>query len=373
MYGDIGRQAAIEFQNARGDVLASVLVQASNKRDASYGRTVTYSPKVFIPLTNMCRNTCKYCVFVQPPKSSSAKYLRPDEVMQTVRKGERAGCTEALFSLGERPEQRYDEAKACLQKLGYDTTISYLEAMCRRVRDESGLLPHVNAGAISRDELSLLKPVSASMGMMLETTSLRLMKKGNVHHACPDKAPKVRLRTIRNAGELKIPFTTGILIGIGETWAERIDSLLAIKDLHLRFGHIQEVIVQNFRAKPGTMAQDWPEPDHEDMLRTLAVARLLLPADISLQAPPNLADNALSYLSAGINDWGGISPVTADFINPERAWPLIARLKSEMGEFGYALKPRLTVYEEYADRPGFIEKSMIGKIKRAERRDAEPA
>ena len=365
MLTDIGRPEALEYGRATGEGFSALLAAAAGKRDAFYGRHVTYSPKVFVPLTNMCRNTCKYCVFVQSPDKATARYMTPEEVLDAVREGERAGCLEALFSLGENPEAKYAEARETLNQLGYASTIDYLVAMCQLVRDESSLIPHVNAGAISSAAIESLKTCSASMGMMLETTSLRLMRRGEVHHACPDKAPKVRLETIRAAGQLKVPFTTGILIGIGETWAERVDSLLAIKDMHLRYGHIQEAIVQNFRAKPGTSAQGWAEPDLDDMLRTLAVARLLLPAEISLQAPPNLADKALSYLDAGINDWGGISNVTPDFINPERAWPLIDLLRSEMGKRGYTLRPRLTVYDSFIDRPGFIEVSMVGQIEKS--------
>lgn len=354
--------AAIAPGLMREDRFCDLLESAAAIRDANFGSVVTYSPKVFVPLTTMCRNTCKYCTFVKQPGDPAARYMTPDEVMATVREGERAGCGEALFSLGENPEARYSEARAALDALGYGDTLSYVVDMCARVCDESTLIPHVNAGAISKEALARLKPYCGSMGMMLETASVRLMRPGQAHHACPDKAPKVRLRTIQAAGELKIPFTTGILIGIGESWAERIEALLAIKDIHLRYGHIQEVIVQNFRAKPGTESADWPEPTLDDMLLTLAAARVILPADISLQAPPNLADAALAYLDAGINDWGGISPVTPDFINPERQWPHIATLRENMAARGFILKERLTVYPGFVDKPGFLDPAMRGNL-----------
>jgi FO synthase len=273
--------------------------------------------------------------------------MSPDEVLAVATEGERLGCKEALFSLGERPENRYEEAREALRHLGYASTIDYLVDACRLVLDHTSLVPHVNAGTLAMDEIARLREVSGSMGMMLENVSRRLTKPGMAHHACPDKAPLLRLRTIEAAGRLGVPFTTGILIGIGETWDERMQSLRAINDLHLQYGHVQEVIVQNFRAKPGTAMAEWLEPSREDMMRTLTAARLILDPSISLQAPPNLEEAFEDYIDCGINDWGGISPLTADHINPERAWPAIAELARRTAARGYRLVERLTVYPAY--------------------------
>jgi len=344
-------EEALALENCPGDTLAGLKERAVRVRRAHWGDTVTYSRKVFAPLTNMCRDTCAYCTFVRHPDSPLARIMSPDEVLETARRGERQGCKELLFSLGEKPELRYDRARDRLKALGHSTMTSYLAAMCQLVLDETSLLPHVNAGTLSEDEIRLLKPVSASMGMMLETVSRRLMGQGMPHHACPDKVPVQRLRTIERAGALGVPFTTGLLIGIGETWAERIESLATIRDAHLRHGHIQEVIIQNFQRKPDIAMRDHPEPTLDDMLKTLAVARLMLPAEISLQAPPNLSERHIEYLAAGINDWGGISPVTIDFINPQHAWPDIDRLARSTRQAGCTLRERLTVYPAYLERP----------------------
>ncbi|WP_274628196.1 7,8-didemethyl-8-hydroxy-5-deazariboflavin synthase CofG [Arvimicrobium flavum] len=321
--------------------------QASAVRDRSWGKAISYSRKVFIPLTTMCRNTCGYCAFVKHPDDPGANYLSPDEVLEIALQGEQLGCKEALFSLGERPERRYEESREALRRLGYSTTIDYLVDACRLVLARTSLIPHVNAGALSEAEIARLREVAGSMGMMLETTSRRLMKRGMAHHACPDKSPALRLRTIEAAGRLGVPFTTGILIGIGETFDERIESLVAIDRIHQRYGNVQEVIVQNFRAKPGTAMAGWSEPTHEDMLRTLAMARLVLDPSISLQAPPNLDDAFDDYIGSGINDWGGISPLTIDHINPERAWPELAELSRRTAAQGYRLVERLTVYPAF--------------------------
>ncbi|MGV6873584.1 7,8-didemethyl-8-hydroxy-5-deazariboflavin synthase CofG [Pseudochelatococcus sp. B33] len=334
-----GRASEAEIASLRQDACAI--------RDRHWGREITFSRKVFIPLTNMCRNTCGYCVFVKHPGDPKAGYLTPEEVLDIARRGERLGCKEALFSLGERPERRYDEAAGILAGLGYETTIDYLVDACRLVLENTSLIPHVNAGTLTGSEVARLRDVSGSMGMMLENVSKRLMKPGLPHHACPDKSPLLRLRTIEAAGRLNVPFTTGILIGIGETWEERVDSLIAINDVHRRHGNVQEVIVQNFRAKPGTAMAEWIEPSREDMLRTLAVARLLLDPAISLQAPPNLDEAFEEYIDSGINDWGGISPLTVDHINPERAWPTLAELSRRTAAKGYRLAERLTVYPKY--------------------------
>ncbi|MFC6669892.1 7,8-didemethyl-8-hydroxy-5-deazariboflavin synthase CofG [Marinobacterium aestuariivivens] len=302
------RHQALAIENAGEDEFEDLRRQAAILRDAFWGVSLTYSRKVFVPLTNMCRDDCGYCTFVQKPGSATARVMTPDEVMAVVQEGERLGCKEVLFSLGEKPELRYQEARDALHRLGHDSMVGYLAEMCQRVLDESTLLPHVNAGTLSDDDVARLKPVSASMGMMLENVSRRLIARGQAHYACPDKVPVQRLRTLERTGRQGAPFTTGILIGIGETWAERVDSLLAINEMHRRYGHIQEVIVQNFRAKPGTAMARHPEPDLDDMVRTLVMARLLLDPSISLQAPPNLQQRFAAYIGAGINDWGGISP-----------------------------------------------------------------
>ena len=329
------------------DALASVMRQAGELRDRRWGRAISYSRKVFIPLTTMCRNTCGYCTFVKHPGDPGANFMTPDEVLAVAVNGERLGCKEALFSLGERPERRYSEAREALARLGYASTVDYLVDACRLVLDNTRLVPHVNAGTLTGEEIARLREVSGSMGMMLENVSRRLSQPGMAHHACPDKAPLLRLRTIEAAGRLGVPFTTGILIGIGETWDERVESLVAINELHRRHGHVQEVIVQNFRAKPGTAMAEWLEPSREDMLRTLAMARLVLDPSISLQAPPNLEQAFEDYIDCGINDWGGISPLTADHINPERAWPAVAELARRTQARGYRLVERLTVYPAF--------------------------
>jgi len=355
----ITKQEALALQNASGPDLHALCTQAAYTRDYQFGQTLTYSPKVFIPLTNMCRDVCGYCTFFKTPESGDANLMTPAEVMDTVRRGEQLNCKEALFSLGEKPEQKFAYARHQLEALGYTSTLHYLHDMAEQVLENSHLLPHVNPGTLTKAELTWLKPVAASMGMMLESTSYRLLKRGGAHHACPDKVPKIRLQTLEAAGELDIPFTTGILIGIGESWEERIDSLFAINELHLQYGHIQEVIVQNFRAKSGTAMAGCEEPTLDDMRRTLAVARLILHSSISLQAPPNLEEHYGSYISAGINDWGGISPLTKDFINPERAWPQISSLQAACKGLGYELKERLTVYPQYLKKP---ERYLAGNL-----------
>ena len=359
----ISRSEALALGSVSGNELLSLMAQAAKIRDEHWGGNISYSRKVFLPLTNMCRNTCKYCTFVQIPTSNSAGYMTPQEVLQEARRGVGAGCKEALFSLGEKPELRYVEARKALDQLGYETTIDYLEAMCRLVLVETGIIPHVNAGALSEEALVRLRAFSGSMGMMLESTSARLMRPGGAHHACLDKAPKMRLGTLEAAGRQSIPFTTGILIGIGETWEERVDSLIAIAEIHQRLGHIQEVIVQNFRNKLGTESACWAEPTPEDMLRTLATARLILSPEISLQAPPNLTDAPADYIRAGINDWGGVSPVTIDFINPERPWPKIAKLRFVTESCGYALRERLTVYPRFLnERTRFLDAKVATSL-----------
>lgn len=371
----LDRERAVALASIEGAELDDLRRKAAGLRDHHWSKLLSYSRKVFIPLTTMCRNTCGYCAFVRHPGDPGANFMTPDAVLNVALEGQRLGCKEALFSLGERPERRYVEARDALARLGYATTIDYLVAACRLILDRTSLVPHVNAGTLTENEIARLREVSGSMGMMLETASKRLMKPGMAHHACPDKAPLLRLRTIETAGRLRVPFTTGILIGIGETWDERIDSLLAINAAHLRYGNVQEVIVQNFRAKAGTAMAKWIEPDRKDMLRTLAAARLLLDPSISLQAPPNLEDEFESYIGSGINDWGGVSPLTVDHINPERAWPALSELARRTAAAGYRLVERLTVYpahlrevsagvaaavERLAGNDGFARQQFLG-------------
>jgi FO synthase len=311
-------------------------------------KLVTYSPKVFIPLTKLCRDVCHYCTFAQPPRRGERAYMSGDEVLSVARAGAEAGCHEALFTLGDKPELRYRAAREELAELGCETTLEYLARMCELVLAETGLLPHVNPGVLTRADLELLRPVSASMGLMLETTSERLSAKGGPHYGSPDKLPARRLETIQLAGELAIPFTTGILIGIGETREERLEALAAIRDLHLRYGHIQEVIIQNFRAKPGTKMASAPEPSLEEHVWTIGAAREVLGPEMKVQAPPNLAyDDFPKLLDAGIDDWGGVSPVTIDHVNPEAPWPDIVRLRATTEAAGSELAARLPIYPEY--------------------------
>jgi FO synthase len=329
--------------------IAELIEAAGRLRDEGHGRHISYSRKVFIPLTHLCRDVCHYCTFAERPRAGRSAYLSPDEVLAIARAGAAAGCTEALFTLGDKPELRYRAAREALDALGYETTIDYLKAMCGLVLRETGLLPHANPGVMSRSEMAGLRMVSASQGVMLESLSARLTEPGGVHYGSPDKRPEVRLETLRLAGELSVPFTTGILIGIGETREERLEALFAIRDLHQRFGHVQEVIVQNFRAKPGTKLARAGEPDLDDLLWTIAAARLILGPAMSIQAPPNLSPGVYPRLiAAGINDWGGISPVTPDHVNPEAPWPAIAELAERTAAAGKILAHRLPIYPSYA-------------------------
>ena len=328
--------------------LAELTTRAAALRDQRYAERITYSRKVFIPLTQLCRDVCHYCTFAQAPRKLHAAYLTAEQVLEIARKGAKAGCTEALFTLGDKPELRYGAARDALAAMGHDSTIAYLCAMCALVLQETGLLPHVNPGVMTREEMASLRQVSASQGIMLESISERLCAPGGVHYGSPDKHPAVRMEVLRLAGELRVPFTTGILIGIGETRAERIASLRAIAALHAQYGHIQEVIVQNFRAKPGTKMAGAPEPDLDDLLWSIAAARLILPAEVHVQAPPNLSPNVYPRLiEAGIDDWGGVSPVTPDHVNPEAPWPAIEALARRTAEAGRTLVARLPVYPEF--------------------------
>ncbi|MEM9061108.1 MAG: 7,8-didemethyl-8-hydroxy-5-deazariboflavin synthase CofG [Pseudomonadota bacterium] len=350
--------------------LDQLMAEAQQIRDTHWGRVMTYSRKVFVPLTNMCRDTCGYCTFVKDPASPEANILTPDQVLAMAKRGEASGCKELLFSLGEKPELRYDAARSGLARLGHDRMTAYLADMCALVLRETSLLPHVNAGTLDDDEIEHLRPVSASMGMMLETISRRLNRKGAAHYACPDKTPVQRLRTLERAGSRRVPFTTGLLIGIGESWDERVDALEAIQKVHARHGHIQEVIIQNFRSKPGIAMEHHPEPTLEDMLRTVAAARIILSPEISVQAPPNLSARHIAYLDAGINDWGGISPVTIDFINPEREWPEIRTLAASCAQAGFTLQERLTVYPRFLEaRDIFVDASLHASLTNLSRED----
>ena len=327
---------------------ARLAQEAAHCRDLGFGDVVTYSRKVFIPLTQLCRDVCHYCTFAQTPKHIPQAYMPIDEVIATCKAGAALGCQEALFTLGEKPELRYRAARESLAALGFKTTIDYVIEVARRVLVETGLLPHINAGNLTRDEMLALRDVSASMGIMLESASSRLCEKGMPHYGSPDKDPITRLATLDLAGELRVPFTSGILIGIGETRLERIESLLALRASHRRYGHLQEVIVQNFRAKPYTKMALAPEPDLEELVWTIAVARLIFGAEMSIQAPPNLSPGVLEQLvAAGINDWGGVSPLTPDHVNPEAPWPHLAQLTRDTGSAGKYLDQRLTLYPRY--------------------------
>ncbi len=342
------RRAAIRWIRCSDDELHYLLAAAKAAKERFKPGVVTYSRKVFLPLTNLCRDYCGYCIFRRDPSEAGAHTMSPDEVLEVARAGEKLGCTEALFSLGDKPELIFPEMREMLRQLGYKSTLHYLEAMCELVLRETSLLPHPNPGLLSAEWISRLAAVSPSMGLMLETTNEFLLSSGAAHHNAPDKLPSKRLRTIEAAGKQRVPFTTGLLIGIGELPEDRVDALLAIRDLHQKYGHIQEVIVQNFRAKPGIPMRDWPEPDHGDLLRAVAVARLLLPR-VNIQVPPNLsAPNYEELLDAGINDWGGISPLTPDFINPEKPWPHLGELQRRTGMRGQRLMQRLPVYPEFA-------------------------
>jgi 7,8-didemethyl-8-hydroxy-5-deazariboflavin synthase CofG subunit len=349
----LDRDAALRL--AQEAPLEDLLAGATQLRAQGKGTTVSFSKKVFIPLTTLCRDYCSYCTFRKDPGQPGAHFMTPDEVLALAERGRDAGCKEALFSLGDQPERIFLEARDFLRQQGFTRTLDYLAEMTELVLDRTGLLPHANPGIMDGKMLERLKHSNASVGLMLETVSVRLMRDGLPHAKAPDKVPALRLRTIEDAGKLSIAFTTGILIGIGETMAERIDSLLAIRALHEKYGHVQEVIVQNFRAKPEIPMANHPESSMDDMLRTLALARLILGPHMNLQAPPNLSyADFPRLLEAGINDWGGISPVTKDFINPEAAWPQISKLRAETEARGFTLRERLALYPEFVARDEFV-------------------
>src|SRR5579863_6455372 len=354
----IAREAAIRLIRCPDHDLPELLAAARAAKERFKPGVITYSRKVFIPLTNLCRDYCGYCTFRRDPGQAGAHTMTPEEVLEVAHAGEKLGCTEALFSLGDKPELLFPEMRETLRRLGYKSTLHYLEAMCELVLRETSLLPHPNPGLMSAEWIARLAAVSPSMGLMLETTNAALLARGAAHDDAPDKAPARRLRTIEEAGKQNVPFTTGLLIGIGELLEDRVDTLLGIRDLHERYGHIQEVIVQNFRVKPAIPMAHWPEPSHGEMLRAVAVARLLLPG-VNIQAPPNLSAPYYDDLvDAGINDWGGISPLTPDFINPEKPWPHLDQLRLRTEAKGSELRQRLPVYPEFVDRvaakPGLL-------------------
>jgi len=345
--------------------LESLCEEARRLRDQGHGTRVTFSPKVFVPLTKLCRDVCHYCTFARPPRRGERAYLSLDEALAIARAGAEAGCTEVLFTLGDKPERRYRAAREELAAMGCETTLEYLRQVAETVLVETGLLPHLNPGVLSREDLRALRPVSASMGLMLESSSERLSERGGPHFGSPDKLPTVRLATLAAAGSERVPFTTGVLIGIGETRRERLESLLAIRDSAERHGHVQEVIVQNFRAKPGTRMALAPEPSMEELLWTIAVARIVLGPHAHVQAPPNLSyDEFPRLLDAGIDDWGGVSPVTVDHVNPEAPWPGVERLREATERRGLALAPRLPVYPEWIDE-SWLDPTVMPYVLRA--------
>jgi len=351
--GILARTSALRL--AEEATLDDLLAAATRLRAQGKGSVVSFSKKVFIPLTTLCRDYCGYCTFRKDPGQPGAHFMTPDEVLALAEQGRAAGCKEALFSLGDQPERIFPEAREFLRRQGFARTLDYAAAMSEMVLERTGLLPHANPGVMDRAALERFRESNASVGLMLETVSPRLMRDGLAHFKAPDKVPALRLRTIEEAGKLSMAFTTGVLIGIGETFEERIDSLFAIRALHEQYGHIQEVIVQNFRAKPEIPMAHHPEPSMEELLRTIAIARLILGPNMNLQAPPNLSyADFPRLLDAGINDWGGISPVTKDFINPEAAWPQIAKLRAETEARGLSLRERLALYPEFMMSGDFL-------------------
>jgi FO synthase len=355
-------ELALAYLDGRHDD-GPLLVEAARLRDEGKGRVVTYSRKVFVPLTTLCRDRCTYCTFAKPP-GAGGMYLEPEEVLGVVKAGADHDCTEALFTLGDRPEDRWPQAREFLAAHGHETTLSYVEEMTTLVMEQTPLFPHANPGVMTRVEMAALRPSNPSMGLMLENVSPRLMDKGMPHFDCPDKDPVVRLEVIDHAGELRVPFTTGILVGIGETNQEIIDSLLAIDERHRRLGCVQEVIIQNFRAKADTLMRGHSEPLPAWFARVVAVARWLLGPEMNLQVPPNLTEHFEIYLEAGINDWGGVSPLTIDWVNPEQPWPHLEELASRTLAVGFDLVPRLPVYPEFIDTT-WLAPSVLAKVKGA--------
>src|SRR5271167_354381 len=348
----LSADAALALADAEGRDQLPLMMLAAALRDAGHGGLVSYSPKVFIPLTQLCRDVCHYCTFAHPPRPGEPAYLSAEQVLEIARAGARAGCREALFTLGDKPELRYGAARGALAQLGHETTLSYLAEMAGLVLRETGLLPHLNPGLMTPADIGRLRIISVSQGIMLESAAERLRRRGGPHFGSPDKDPALRLDTIRAAGEAAVPFTTGILIGIGETRRERIEALLALRDLHDRHGHLQEIIIQNFRAKPGTRMAFAPEPSEEELLWTIAAARLIFDGEVSVQSPPNLNPGRIEALiAAGLDDWGGVSPITRDHVNPEAPWPALDHLARQTASAGKSLVPRLAIYPNYTREP----------------------
>lgn len=352
------------LQLASIDDTALLAKKACEYRDAHFANTITYSKKVFFPLTYLCRDVCHYCTFAKTPKFIEQAYMPLEKVLEQAKKAAEIGCKEALLTLGEKPELRYSTARKALDEMGFASTLHYVAHIAENIVKETGILPHINAGCMTAEEFALLRPFSASMGLMLESASERLCEKGQPHYGSPDKQPAVRLETLRQAGIANVPMTTGILIGIGETRLERIESLLAIRDIHQQYGHIQEIIVQNFRAKPDTKMAQAPEPDLNELVWTIAVARLVMGSEMSIQAPPNLSPGVLEQLvNAGINDWGGVSPVTPDFVNPEAPWPNLQLLADQTASAGKSLQERLTIYPQYLQQAQrYLDKTMRAPV-----------
>jgi FO synthase len=353
-------EAALGLADATGDGAAEILAAARSVRDALFGRVVTYSPKVFLPLTNLCRNHCDYCSFRRSPGDSGEWTMTPGEIGEQLVRARELGCAEALFCLGDKPERAFSAYRRTLASFGQTSTVEYLH-WAGSLALTHGLLPHTNAGLLTEEDMVRLKEVNVSLGLMLECSSARLCEPGMPHHRAPDKRPHRRLAMIEAAGRLRIPFTTGILVGIGETRRERVESLLAIRRLHRRYGHVQEVIVQNFRAVPGVPMEHAPEPDEDEVTLAVAMARLILDHDVSLQAPPNLNPaGAAALLGSGLDDFGGISPVTPDYINPRHPWPHLDALGEACARAGFELRPRASIYPRYVENPGFLHPRLLG-------------
>ena len=363
------RDLALALITGRRDP-ARLFREASRLRDEGKGRMVTYSRKVFVPVTTLCRDTCTYCTFAKPP-GAGGEYLTPDDVMAIVRAGEAHGCTEALFTLGDRPEDRWDQAASFLAEQGASSTLDYVRKLTERVNAESSLFPHANPGLMDDATIAALRPSNPSMGLMLENISTRLMEPGMPHHNCPDKAPHLRIATIEASARQRVPFTSGVLIGIGETAQEVVDSLFALADLNRRLGSIQEIIVQNFRAKADTRMRLSPEPPVDYIARIVAVARWVFGPEMNLQIPPNLTEAYGVYLDAGINDWGGVSPLTIDWVNPEAPWPHLAQLQQVTEARGFRLQPRLPVYPEFINAE-WIDPGLMPKVSSAINQDGYP-
>jgi len=366
----LGASEALALADLPAAQLPDLMARARARRDGAWGSVVTYSPKVFLPLTNLCRNRCDYCSFRRSPGDAGEWTMSPDEVVRSLRSARAAGCVEALFCLGDRADG-WKSYRDLLQSWGHEDTVAYLRWAAEAALAE-GLLPHTNAGILSREDMAVLRPVNVSLGLMLESVSERLCERGGPHHGAPDKRPAVRIGMTREAGTLRVPFTSGVLLGIGETARERVQTLLEIRRLHAEHGHIQEVIVQNFRAGPLTPMASSPEPEAPEVLHAVCMARLILPDDVSVQAPPNLNPGATAaLLSAGLNDFGGVSPITPDFINPGHAWPHLERLEREVAQAGFTLRPRLPVYDRYCST-AWLDDRLQGPVGAARARLVQP-